>query len=171
MDIRAAISAEHSKRQTMAIVEYIGGDPKRFAELMAVFFEGVYRPTQRAAWPMSVCAEKHPELLRPYLPKLVDQLRNGETHNAVRRNILRLLQYVEIPKRLAGKVYSHCLDLIADPNEMIAIHAFAITVASRIANSDPALMSELRLVVSQNIKFASPGVCVRIRRLMGEATT
>lgn len=59
MDIRQALLAEHSKRQTTAIVEYIGDDTDRFAVLMQIFFAGDYRLTQRVAWPMSYCAETH----------------------------------------------------------------------------------------------------------------
>jgi hypothetical protein len=58
----------------MAIVEFIGDDARRFAELMKIVFAGEYRLTQRAAWPMNYCAERHPELIRPYLPKLLDCL-------------------------------------------------------------------------------------------------
>ena len=58
MDIRQALTAEHSKRQTMAIVEFIGDDARRFAELMKIVFAGEYRLTQRAAWPMNYCAER-----------------------------------------------------------------------------------------------------------------
>ncbi len=166
MNIREILSSGQSKANTTAIVEYIGGDPERFAVLMSIFFKGEYRPTQRAAWPISVAAEKRPELLRPYLSKLVDQLPLTEVHSAVKRNVVRLLQYVEIPKRLQGKVYSHCLDLIADPGETIAVRAFAITVAERIAGDEPALREELRLVVSQNMAGATAAIRVRTRRIL-----
>ena len=170
MDIREVLASGQSRLNTLAIVEYIGNDPSRFAELMRVFLEGVYRSTQRAAWPISVCAEKHPELLKPYLPKLIDQLPRDDVHNAVKRNVVRLLQYVEIPKRLAGKVYSYCIDLIADPNEPIAVRAFSMTVAEKVARSEPILMDELRLVVSQNMGGASAGIRVRARRILKDGS-
>ena len=166
MNIREVIASGHSKQNTLAIVEYIGDDPERFDELMSIFFEGVYRSTQRAAWPMSVCAEKHPELLAPYLTKLVDQLPRSDAHTAVKRNVVRLLQYVDIPKRLAGRVYSHCLDLIADPGETIAVRAFSMTVAAKIAKGEPALLDELRLVISQNMAGASAGIRSRARKIL-----
>ena len=130
MDIRLELISEHSRRQTMAIVEYIGDDKYRFAELMSIFFEGEYRLTQRAAWPISFCAERRPELIGPYLEKLVDQLPRTDIHDAVKRNVVRLLQNVEIPKKLLGKVYSHSLDLIDEINEPVAVRAFALTVFS-----------------------------------------
>ncbi len=166
MDIRQALLAVHSKQQAVTIVEFIGDDPKRFAELMKLFFEGEYRLTQRAAWPMSYCVEQHPELIRPYLSKLINCLDRDDQHDAVRRNVLRFLQYIEIPKRLAGKVYAHCIDFIDDPDQPIAVRAFAMTVAVRIAKSEPDLMNELRLVVSKHLPHSTAAFKVRARQVL-----
>ena len=151
MDIGEALRSEHSKNQTMRIVRFIGGDPKKFRELTRFFFKGEYRMAQRAAWPVNYCVQHHPELIKPYLNKCIDLLTNKDSHNAVRRNVVRLLQYAEIPKNLAGKVYSHCIDLIDDMNEPVAVRAFAITVATKIAKSEPALIGELQLVVKKHL--------------------
>ncbi len=165
MDIRRELESGQSKDRTEQIVEYVGDDADRFRELVELFFAGPYRITQRAAWPLSVVAEKRPELLMPYLNKLIDQLPKKGIHPAVKRNVVRLLQFVEIPKRLRGKVYSHCLDLIADPKEPIGVKAFSITVAASVAKGEPALMDELRLVARPLVKDASPGIKVRLRQI------
>src|SRR5262245_63428700 len=112
MNIRQALMERHSRRQTMAIVEYIGDDARRFAELMKLFFAGEYRLTQRAAGIMNYCAERRPELIKPYLPKLLDCLKRDDMHDAVKRNVVRLLQYVELPRRLMGIVYAHCVAMV-----------------------------------------------------------
>lgn len=169
MDIRQALLAEHSKRQTTAIVKYIGDDAARFAELMKLFMMGDYRLTQRAAWPMNYCAEAHPELIRPYLPKLLAYLTRKEVHVAARRNIVRLLQYVEIPPRLAAKVYSHCVDLVDDPNEPPAVRVFALTVAARIAKGKPALHNELRLIVNQQLSHATIAFQKRAQAVLSDS--
>ena len=158
--------AVHSKQQAVAIVEFIGDDPKRFAELMKLFFAGEYRLTQCAAWPMSYCVEQHPELIRPYLSKLIGCLERDDQHDAVRRNVLRLLQYIEIPNRLAGKVYAHCIDFIDDPDQPIAVRAFAMTVAARIAKSEPDLLNELRLIVSKHLPHSTAAFRVRAKHVL-----
>jgi hypothetical protein len=150
----------------MAIVEFIGDDPRRFAELMKLIFAGEYRLTQRAAWPMNYCAQRRPELIRPYLPKLLDCLERDDMHDAVKRNILRLLQHVEIPRQLAGKVYSHCVDLIDDAFEPVAVRAFALTVAARIAKSEPDLMSELRLIVRKHLPHTTAAFQKRAKGIL-----
>ena len=166
MDIRQALMDEHSKRQTMAIVEFIGDDAQRFAELMKLFFAGEYRLTQRAAWPMNYCAERRPELIHPYLPKLLDCLERDDVHDAVKRNVVRLLQYIEIPRRLMGKVYAICVDLVNDAYEPVAARAFALTVAARIAKSEPDLMNELRLVVRKHLPHTTAAFQKRAREIL-----
>ncbi len=165
MDIREVLVSGQSKANTVAIVNYIGADKKRFAELMDIFLEGEYRPTQRAAWPMSVCAEEHPKLIAPYLGKLIDLLPQPDVHDAVKRNIVRLLQYVEIPKTLAGKTFSNCIDHIEDPNEAIAIRSFALTVAAKIANGNGDLLKELRLIAEIALPNATVAFRVRFNRI------
>lgn len=167
MDIREALVAEHSKRQTMKVVGYIEGDPERFAELMKLFLGDTYRVSQRAAWAVSYCAEHHPQLVKPYFKRFVAQLERDDAHVAVRRNIVRLLQFVEIPKRLHGRVYDVCYKLVDDPNETIAVRVFALTVAAKIAGNEPALLNELRTVAKKNLSGATPGFRARARKILG----
>lgn len=166
MNIDEALRSEHSKSQTMRIVRYIGSDAERFAVLMDIFFEGEYRMSQRAAWPVSNCIKDHPELISPYLNKCIDLLTRKDAHVAVRRNVVRLLQYVEIPKALAGKVYSHCIDLIDDIGEPVAVRAFAITVATKIAKSEAALVNELQLVVKKHLPHTTIAFRKRSREIL-----
>ena len=61
MNIRDALLEVHSKEQATKIANFVGDDPKRFAELMKLMMGPVYRLSQRAAWPVSYCVERHPE--------------------------------------------------------------------------------------------------------------
>ncbi len=67
MNLRDEILAEHSKRQTKKITDWVGDDPERFAELMGLLLRDDYR--QRAGWPLSDCVKKYPELIKPYSQK------------------------------------------------------------------------------------------------------
>jgi len=165
MDIREALLAEHSKRQTMKIVGYIDGDPVRFAELMGHFLGDTYRLSQRAAWAVNYCAEHHHELVKPYFGKLVAQLERDDVHVAVRRNVARMLQFVEIPPRFYGRVFDACYNLVDDPTQPVAVKVFAMTVAGQIAKDKPELLNELKLVVEKYMPHASVGFRARARRV------
>lgn len=167
MNMREALLAEHSKRQTMAVVDYIDGDPARFKQLMDLFLGDTYRVSQRAAWAVTYCAQHYKDLVRPYFGRLVEQLERGDVHVAVRRNVARLLQFVEIPRRFHGRVFDACYNLVDDPAETIAVRVFALTVAAHLAQGQPELMNELRLVAEKHAPHTSIGFRTRARRVLG----
>jgi hypothetical protein len=104
-------------------------------------------------------------LVKPYLKKLLDQLDRKDVHDSIRWNVIRAFQFVEIPKNLRGKIFSHCFDLIEDMSEPIAIRAFALTVATRIAETKPEFIKELCLTVEKYMPNPTPTLSVRIRKL------
>ena len=167
MNLRDEILAEHSKRQTRKIVDWIGDDPQRFDELMRLFLGDVYRITQRSGWPLSNCVEKYPELIKPYFAQLLKQIERDDVHVAVRRNVVRLLQFVEIPNRYQGRIFDACYTLVADPAQPVAVRCFSMTVAANIAKDQPDLMDELRLVATKYPSLMTAGFRVRTRRLLG----
>ena len=121
MDLRQTLLAEHSKRQTAKVVGYVGSDEARFAQLMKLFLGPVYRISQRAAWSVSNCIELHPHLVKPYFNTLIKQLEREDAHIAVRRNVVRLLQFVDVPKRYEGRIYDACYGLFADTTQPVAV--------------------------------------------------
>lgn len=167
MNIRETLLAEHSKRQTMAIVAWIDGDPARFRELMNNFLCDTYRVSQRAAWAVNYCAQHHPGLVKPYFGKLIEQLERDDAHVAVRRNVARLLQFVVIPPRYGGRVFEACYNLLADPTEPVAVRVFSMTVAAKVAKGSPELLDELRLIATKYPQVATAGFRSRARRILG----
>ena len=167
MDIRASLLEVHSKAQAAKITNYVGADAKRFAELMKYLLGPDYRLSQRAACPASYCIERHPELVKPYFNVLIKQLERGDAHVAVRRNVARLLQFVDIPKRYEGRIFEACYALLSNPSETVAVRVFSMTVAAKIARDKPELMDELRLAATQHPEAATAGFRSRARRVLG----
>lgn len=167
MNIRDAFLETYSKEQGKKITRYVGNDAERFAELMKHLLGPIYRLSQRAAGPVSFCIERHPELAKPYFNVLIKQLERADAHVAVKRNVARLLQFVEIPKRYHGRVFDACYNLLADPAEPVAVRVFSMTVAAKIAANEPELLDELRLVAKKYPQAATAGFRSRARRVLG----
>ena len=167
MKIREALLEVHSKEQATKITNYVGNDPARFAELMNYLCGPNYRLSQRAGWPVSYCVQRHPELVKPYFNTLIKQLERDDAHVAVRRNVARLLQFVDIPKRYQGRIFDACYTLLSNPSETIAVRVFSMTVAAKIAKDRPELMAELRLAATQHPQAATAGFRSRARRVLG----
>jgi hypothetical protein len=166
MNLKTALAQEHSKQQCDRIVKYIGHDAERFAVLIALFFKGEYRITQRAAWPMSYCIRAHPDLVKPYFKPLLDNLARKDLHVAVTRNTLRLLQDVTIPKKYEGRVMNLCFDFIQSPETAIAVKAFSLTVLEHLAKDYPGILPELRLVIEDQWDQATPAFRSRARKIL-----
>jgi hypothetical protein len=58
-------------------------------------------------------------------------------HRAVKRNVVRLLQFVEIPWKLHGEVMNYCFDFIADVKEAAAVKAFSLTILENLCQQYP----------------------------------
>ncbi len=166
MNLVKALLKEHSKAQCNRIVEYIGTDKDRFRELVEVFTTGTYRITQRAAWPLSYCAEYHPELIKPHLKKLIHNLNQPGLHDAVKRNTVRFLQFTSIPKSLQGITAQVCFDLLQNRKEAIAVRVFSMTVLANIAKHQPELKSELKIIIEDTLPYGSPGFVSRGRKIL-----
>jgi hypothetical protein len=149
MNIEHTLMKAHSKVQCDKVVRYVGNDKKRFAELMQLFFKGEYRVTQRAGWPMSYCVKNHPALIQPYFKKMLAKMHTPGVHDAVKRNIVRLLQYVDIPEKFRGEVMNTCFELIAANDTAIAIKAFSLTILQNMSKDYPEILPELKLIIEE----------------------
>jgi hypothetical protein len=164
------LEKELLKRQTLAqcnrIIKYIGDKDLRFAELMKLFFKGEYRLTQHTAWPMSYCIRQNPDLAKPYFKKFIDLLSDLNAHPAARRNIVRLLQFVEIPKRLHGRLMDICFKFISNPEEAIAVKAFSLSILSNLAVTYPEILPEIKTVIEARWEFETPAFRSKARKIL-----
>jgi hypothetical protein len=168
MNIKTALLKEHSKKQCAAIVRFIGDDQKKFDELFDLFLYGEYRVVQRAGWPISYCVEKYPDLIKKHFTKLLKNLDKKGIHDAVKRNTVRLLQYVEIPEKFHGQVMDICFRYISSPAEAVAIKAFSITVLQNLAKRYPEIINEIKLVVEERWDYETVAFKTRAKKFLKE---
>jgi hypothetical protein len=166
MTLRKALLEEHSKSQRDKIVSYIGKDKAKFAELIRIFTGSDYRLTQRAAWPLSYCVRKYPELIQPYFSDMIGMLQKSGTDNAVTRNIIRLLQDVDIPEKYHGEIMNICFDFIQSNDAPAAIKAFSLTVLHNLSRHYPDIKSELKLIIEERWDYETAAFKSRARKVL-----
>ena len=167
MNLRDEILKEHSKKQTMKIVKYIGNDQKRFDELMKLFLGKEYRVTQRAAWAVSVCGEEHSQLVKKHLKKIILNL-ESTAEVAVKRNTVRVLQFIDLPESLHGITAKICFRLLNDLKETIAVRVFSMTVLANLCRFHPELSNELKLSIEAHLPYGSAGFHSRAKKVLKE---
>ena len=166
MDLREEVLKEHSKKQVLKIAAWIGNDEDRFRQFLFIFLNDEYRVVQRISWVLSVVAETHPKLVEKNMGRIVKRLDDKDIHVAVKRNVVRVMQFLNIPVKHRAKVFDHCIRYITDPKETIAVRCFAMTVASKIVMQYPELMSELEQTINLLIKDSTPGLKARAKNVL-----
>jgi hypothetical protein len=146
-----------SRVNTDIIVDAIGNNIDYFAELVRLVTHGEPPLPMRAAWVITVCLEKHPDWLQPFLPKLIPVLPYCE-HPGTRRSILRSLADAKIPVRWEGFLTEHCFSWLLSADEPIANKAFSMQILFNISKRHPDLALELAEAIESQIPAGSPGI-------------
>lgn len=154
-----------TRSQALQLADAIAADAGLMKALLGLFARGDYRLAQRASWPLGFCLEKHPELASAHLAGLLDLLKNP-AHPAVTRNVLRIIQFISIPAREAGRVMGLCFSLINDPRQPVAPRAFALTVLSHLAVSYPDIIPEIRICIENQMSHAPAGFRSRAQKTL-----
>ncbi len=164
MILEQEIRNRYSKEQVLKTAAWIGRDPRRLRELIRLLDAAEERVALRAAWLVSICAEQRPATILPWLSRLITLASKSDAPEAVKRNVVRTLQFVRIPRRLQGKCTALCFSFLQNPKEAIAVRAFSMTVLAAIAEEEPDLRNEIVLTIQQILPYASSGIKARARR-------
>ncbi len=166
MDLRKTILAEHSKKNCNRIVKWVSNSQKRFDELFRLFLNDEYRVVQRAAWPVSYVAIAHPELMKTNFGKLIRNLRKPQLPVAVKRNSVRLLQYLTVPKRFHGELMSRCFEYLTSVEETVAVKVFSMTILANLSRIYPEIKSELKLIIEEHWDHETAGFKSRAKKIL-----
>lgn len=156
MNLREDLLREFSKTHTVAIARKIGANQEDFDELIKLFLGKEYRVTQRAAWVVSHCADEHPWLIEKHIEPMILNLQKP-VNDAVKRNTLRVLRYVEIPEDLMGIAADICFKYLLSGKEPVAVKVHAMDVLFNITRKFPELKEELKLAIEDQMPFGSAG--------------
>ena len=166
MDLRSIILAEHSKANCNRIVRWVGTSQKKFDELFNLFLTSEYRVNQRAAWPLSYCVINHPQFISKHLSRLVKNLHKPGIHDAVKRNTVRLLQHIEIPKKFHGEIMDICFGYLSSPDEPVAIKAFSLTILQNLSKQYPEIKNEIKLIIEERWEHETAAFHSRAKKFL-----
>ena len=162
-NLREHILKEHSKAQCTNIVNWVGASQQRFDELFGLFLHDEYRVVQRAAWPVSYCVIAHPGFITKHWNSLIKNLQKPNLHNAVKRNSIRLLQDITIPKKYQGQIMDICFKYVESPTEAVAVKAFSLTVLKNLSKQYPEILPEIKLIIEEQLPQQTASFKVRAR--------
>jgi hypothetical protein len=123
--------------------------------------------SSKASWVLSHCNDLDYKAVVPFYVKLINNLKNKNLHKGVIRNTLRLFQKELVPKKQESFMLDICYEYIQNPNQAIAVRAFAMTIIYNISKPYPELLIELKAILQLiNHPEESPGIKSRIKNTL-----
>lgn len=165
-NLREEILKEHSKAQCAKIVHWVSSSQQRFDELFTLFLNDEYKVVQRAAWPVSNCVMKYPDLIKKHWNKLIQNLQKPGNHGAVKRNTIRLMQDIDIPKKYQGQVMDICFNYLQSPTEEVAVKAFSLTVLGNLAKLYPEIIPEIKVIIEEQLPHQTAAFKSRAKQFL-----
>jgi hypothetical protein len=166
MDVEKEILAIRSKEQVLKLVKWVGNDKMRFQQLMEYMLHGEDQLAKKSAWIIGHSAELHPAFVSPWLTTMMKILHKQRVDDAVKRNVIRILQFVDIPHKFRGKVVNLCFEFISSITEPIAVRTFSMSVLAKNACEEPMLWKEFEIVVRQMLPYAAPAFRARAKKYL-----
>ena len=155
-----------SKNNVLKVVKYIGDDRDRYAELIKYIIDNNGVTANRASWAMSHCYDNKVGFFIEYLSNLLPILEDEYYSNSIKRNIVRVLQFVEIPEKHQGQVINSCFNLLNDREKPSAVLAFSMGVLHKMVKIYPELKNELKFSIEEIMPNATSGVKNRGRNIL-----
>jgi hypothetical protein len=165
MDWHIELDGPVGKAKAERIKNWILKHPEDLDELMKFFLGDQSRRCQNAAMALSKIGDENPVLIRPYIPILIQSL-NDNPIDAVKRNIVRLLQFHTIPEAHRGSLVQQCFDYLLDRQTPVAIRVFSMTIIGNHCLQYPELSTELSLILKDEMPYASAGFRSRARKIL-----
>ena len=166
IDLCTTLGQKLSLESRDKVLSYIGNDPERFKALFDCFKNAHNRIRQNAAWALSVCIDQYPRLIQPYLDELILYLKIENIPDGVKRNILRILQGVEIPKNMEGELMNICFQILMDKREAVAIRVFSMQVLANLSQLYQDIQPELKIIIEDELPYAQPAFLSRGQKIL-----
>ena len=164
-NIQEQLLVEISRNNTNYIAKIIGNDASLFDKLVNLVFKGSSPIPLRAAWVVSTVTDVYPELLTPYVEKIINTLEMFD-HTGICRNLLRQLAECKIPDDLQGKLYDICYTWLLSRHQPPAVKVHCMQILFNIAQLEPDLKPELKLILEELTGHDSAAIKSRSRQLM-----
>ncbi len=165
MDLRKAFLERSSKEQVIQIIDFLGTNEGRMADLMQIFLEGEPQERQRAAWVVYHFTPQQQVISQPYFARMLDGL-TEDAHQAVWRATMRLFYYAGMPEELEGRIVSVAFDILSDPKQAVASKMFSMCILGDFCLKEPDLADELRGLIEEQWPTASAGFKSRGRKVL-----
>jgi len=149
------------------MISYASAHPEVFQEAIHLAIADKQPYSWRAAWLLWSCMEENDQRIQGYVKNIIETIaiRNDDQQ----RELLIILQKMEIDEELEGLLFNHCVTVWEKINKKPSVRLNAFKVIVKIAHKHPGLSHEITfLTQDQYMDSLSASVKKSISKLIKE---
>jgi hypothetical protein len=147
------------------MISYLSAHPEDFEEAIKLAIADKQPYSWRAAWLLWSCMGKNDQRIQGYVKNIIEKI--ADRNDDQQRELLKILQQMEINKELEGLLFNHCLTVWEKINKKPSVRFNAFKVIVKIAQKHPELAHEINfLTQDQYMDSLSPTVKKSINEMI-----
>ena len=164
--MRELLTKKASRANSNQVVAMVGENPELYKELVELIIENESPVAEKAAWAMNHCFENGTGNFDAYYPEMTRILPDENYSDSIKRNIVRVLQFKQIPEKYQATVIDSCFGLVINKKTAVAVKAFSLGVLENMVKLYPELKNELKVCVEELMPTASSGLKNRVGHIL-----
>lgn len=126
------------------MISYLSAHPEDFEEAIKLAVADKPPYSWRAAWLLWSCMEVNDPRIQGYVKNIIDTI--SDKNDNQQRELLIILQRMEIDEELEGLLYNHCVRVWEKTDKKPSVRFNAFKVMVKIAKKHPDLTREITLL-------------------------
>jgi hypothetical protein len=147
------------------MISYLASHPEDFEEVVKLAITDKQPYSWRAAWLLWSCMEDNDQRIQKYLKRIITTI--SDKNDDQQRELLIILQKMEISKELEGSLFNHCVTVWERIGKKPSFRYNAFKIIAKIAKKHPDLSDEIAfLIQDQYLESLSPTVKKSISKMI-----
>lgn len=164
MDLKELLDPFPMKKEAELVAHRIAEEPEYMHQLWEIAISNE-KHSWRATWLMDKVYFINQDLIRPYLPQIIDMIPDLEDESK-QRQFLKIISMEPLPKNISGSFINRCFDLLISSTTAVAVKVHAMQILFNFAQTEPDLKNELALIIEEQMENGTAGLCSRGRKLL-----
>jgi hypothetical protein len=168
MELKNLVKNAKSKKTMMQIAERAIESPSELLELVNYSNSKDDAYFYSASWALSLVSDSNKDLLMPHIASLLQTIQSCQ-HLGLKRNLMKVLQNIDIPKNLVFEIGDTCLGFLKNNKATIAVKAYAVTTLEHLLIIETCFHEETLFELEKQMIHATPAFKARAVKYLKKA--
>lgn len=155
-ELKKIIDSSRGRAHTNNLVAILRDHPEWHKDLIDIYLSNEEPHSRRIVWAIDLYTIEEPEIILPYLEKIIDLLPQF-SHHALKRHSLHILSRLPLPNSRLGSLITLCFEWLLDSVHPAAVKVYSIEILYLISLIEPDIREEIKDCIELRLNEETPG--------------